>query len=133
MLQQDNSDDYVIATGESHSVREFVNVAFSHAGIELEWQGKGLEEKGIVKSLTSASALTLSIGDANIEIDSRYFRPNEVESLLGDCSKARSKLGWEPKVRFKELTKMMVDADIKALEEMKQCQDIIRKLPNNKR
>ena len=108
MLQQDKPDDYVIATGESHSVREFVNVAFSHAGIDLEWQGKGLEEKGIVKSLTSASALTLSIGDAIIEIDSRYFRPNEVEFLLGDCSKARKRLGWEPKVKFKELTRMMV-------------------------
>jgi len=67
-----------------------------------------------------------------IEIDSRYFRPLEVEYLLGDASKARKKLGWEPKVKFKELVKIMVDADLKNLQEMKQCQDVIRKLSNNK-
>jgi GDPmannose 4,6-dehydratase len=133
MLQQDQPDDYLIATGESHSVREFVNLAFSHAGIEIEWKGKGIEEKGVVKSLSSALTSTLSIGDALIEIDSRYFRPTEVESLLGDATKARERLGWKAKVKFNELTRMMVDADLKALEEMKQCQDVIRKLSNNKR
>jgi GDPmannose 4,6-dehydratase len=74
----------------------------------------------------------LSIGDAIIEIDPRYFRPLEVEFLQGDASKARKKLGWEPKVRFKDLVRMMVDADIKGLEEMKRCQDVIRKLSNDK-
>jgi GDPmannose 4,6-dehydratase len=74
----------------------------------------------------------LNLGDVLVEIDRRYFRPTEVESLLGDASKAREKLGWEPKVRFKELVRMMVDADIKNLEELKQCQDVIRKLSNNK-
>jgi GDPmannose 4,6-dehydratase len=74
----------------------------------------------------------LNVGDVLIEIDSRYFRPLEVESLQGDASKARNKLKWEPKVRFKELVRIMVDADIKNLEEMKQCQDVIRKLSNNK-
>jgi GDPmannose 4,6-dehydratase len=135
MLQQGEPDDYVIATGETHSVREFVDLAFHHAGIEIEWKGNGVDEKGFVKSLTSnLQPLTssLSIGDAIIEIDPRYFRPLEVESLQGDASKARKKLGWEPKVRFKELVRMMVDADIKGLEEMKQCQDVIRKLSNNK-
>jgi len=106
MLQQGEPDDYVIATGETHSVREFVNLAFSHAGIEIEWRGNGSDEKGVVKSFASTlQPLTsnLNVGDVLIEIDPRYLRPLEVESLQGDASKARKKLGWEPKVRFKEL------------------------------
>ena len=135
MLQQGEPDDYVIATGETHSVREFVNLAFRHAGVEIEWRGNGSDEKGVVKSFASTlQPLTsnLNVGDVLIEIDPRYLRPLEVESLQGDASKARKKLGWEPKVRFEELVRMMVDADIKGLEEMKQCQDVIRKLSNNK-
>jgi GDPmannose 4,6-dehydratase len=160
MLQQDQPEDYVIATGESHSVREFANVAFQHAGIELEWKGKGVDEKGIVRSLTSSSTSscgsdssaltsscgsdsstlastltstsTLQVGDVLIEVDSRYFRPTEVEFLSGDATKARRQLGWVPKVKFAELVKMMVDTDIKNLEELRQCQDVIRKLSNNK-
>jgi GDPmannose 4,6-dehydratase len=134
MLQQYQPEDYVIATGESHSVREFANLAFQHAGIEIEWQGKGIEEQGTVRSLSSSltSPSVLSIGDTIIEIDPRYFRPTEVEFLLGDASKAREQLGWEPKVRFEELVRMMVDSDIKNLEELKQCQDVIRKLANDK-
>jgi GDPmannose 4,6-dehydratase len=151
MLQQGEPDDYVIATGETHSVREFINLAFTHAGIEIEWKGTGVSEKGVVKSFASnlypqssnglssrASNLqpltsNLRIGDAIIEIDPRYFRPLEVEFLQGDASKAKKKLKWEPKVKFKELVKIMVEADIKNLEEMKQCQDVIRKLSNNKK
>lgn len=142
MLQQDKPDDYVIATGETHSVKEFVNLAFDHAGIEIEWKGSGADEKGFVKSLASSLQLltsnlqpptsTLNVGDVLIEIDSRYLRPLDVEFLQGDASKARKKLGWEPKARFKELVRMMVDADIKDLEEMRRCQDVIRKLSNNK-
>ena len=145
MLQQDKPNDYVIATGETHSVREFVNLAFSHAGIEIEWKGSGINEKGVIRSLspsfrstlTSSStfsklASNLRIGDAIIEIDPRYFRPLEVEFLQGDASKAKKKLKWEPKVKFKELLKIMVDSDIKDLEEMRRCQDVIRKLSNNK-
>lgn len=150
MLQQNEPDDYVIATGETHTVREFVNSAFKHAGIELEWKGTGVSEKGVVKSFASnlypqssnrlssrASNLqpltsNLNVGDVLIEIDPRYFRPLEVEFLQGDASKAKKKLNWEPKVKFKELVKIMVEADIKNLEEMKQCQDVIRKLSNNK-
>ena len=146
MLQQEEPDDYVIATGETHSVREFVNLAFYHAGIELEWKGSDISEKGVVKIFASnlypqssnrvashASNLqpptsNLHVGDVLIEIDPRYFRPLEVEFLQGDASKARKKLKWEPKVKFKELVKIMVDADIKNLEEMKQCQDVIRRL-----
>ncbi|MBT9148181.1 MAG: GDP-mannose 4,6-dehydratase [Syntrophomonadaceae bacterium] len=110
MLQQDEPDDYVIGTGESHTVREFVEHAFKYAGIEIEWKGSGTEEKGIIRSLISAS--TLSIGDAIVEIDPRYFRPTEVDFLLADASKAKKKLGWEPKITFKELVKIMVDADM---------------------
>jgi len=151
MLQQGKPDDYVIATGETHSVREFVNLAFSHAGIELEWVGSGPNEKGIVKSFASnlqplssnglpphASNLkpqssSLRLGEAIIEIDPRYLRPLEVEFLKGDASKAKKKLKWEPRVKFKDLVRMMVDADIKELEEMRRCQDVIRKLSNNKK
>lgn len=135
MLQQQEPDDYVVATGESHSVREFVNLAFSHAGIELEWKGNGIGQKGIIRSLSSTLTLssTLSIGDAIIEIDSRYLRPLEIELLQGDASKAMKKLGWKPKVRFEELVEIMVDSDIKDLEEMRRCQDVIRKLSNNKK
>jgi GDPmannose 4,6-dehydratase len=122
VLQQNEPEDYVIATGETHSVREFVDLSFEHAGIEIEWQGHGLEEKGIVRSLASnlqppTSGLqpltsNLRIGDAIIEIDQRYFRPTEVEVLIGDASKAKRDLGWKPKVKFKELVKIMVDADL---------------------
>jgi len=134
MLQQDEPDDYVIATGETHSVREFVELAFSHAGMEIEWKGTGINEKGILKSISSDSYSTngdLKTGDVLIEIDSRYLRPLEVEFLQGNAEKARKKLNWEPKVRFKELVQIMVDADIKYLEELKQCRDIIRKISNN--
>jgi GDPmannose 4,6-dehydratase len=132
MLQQKEPDDYVIATGETHSVKEFVNLAFAHAGIEIEWKVKGASEKGIIRSLTSALTSALKVGDCLIEIDPRYFRPLEVEFLQGDASKAKKKLKWEPKVRFKEMVKIMVDSDIKDLEEMRQCQDVIRKLSKNK-
>ena len=136
MLQQDRPDDYVIATGETHSVREFVNLAFSYAGIELEWVGSGPNEKGVIKSYASSlnpPTSNLRIGDAIIEIDPRYFRPLEVEFLQGDASKAKKRLGWEPRVKFSELVKIMVEAELKNLEEMKQCQDVIRKLSNNKK
>ncbi len=119
MLQQDSPEDFVIATGESHSVREFVDLAFAHAGIEIEWRGQGLNEKGIVRSLASSIHLlnsNLKVGDALIEMDLRYFRPAEVENLLGDASKARAKLGWAPKILFKDLVKVMVDSDLKELE-----------------
>jgi len=141
MLQHNEPDDYVLGTGESHSVREFVDLAFNHAGIELEWKGNGINEKGIIRSLVSshspstltlASASSLKVGDILVEIDPRYFRPTEVEFLQCDPSKAREKLGWKAKVKFKDLVQMMVDADIKALEELKQCRDVIRKLTNNK-
>jgi GDPmannose 4,6-dehydratase len=105
ILQQNEPDDYVLATGESHSVREFVEKAFAHIGRTIVWQGSGVAEKGIDKSS----------GEVLVEIDSRYFRPTEVDALLGDPSKARARLGWWHRTKFDELVKEMVDADIVAI------------------
>ncbi|WP_158907799.1 GDP-mannose 4,6-dehydratase [Rectinema subterraneum] len=102
MLQQDKPDDYVIATGVTTSVRDFITMAFKEVGIELEWAGKGVDEKGI----DSASGKVL------VEIDPRYFRPAEVDLLIGDPSKAIAKLGWKPAITLPELVKMMVQADL---------------------
>lgn len=163
MLQQDSPDDFVIGTGESHSVREFCELAFSEAGIELEWRGTGANEVGLIKSIsqdipcfrasvmpdlsgeilmeTDASILKPSphtvtmlhphTGDEVVALDPRYLRPTEVESLLADPSKAKNKLGWEPKVTFGELVRIMVAADLKAIKDLHQCQDVIRKIMNN--
>lgn len=129
MLQQDSPDDFAIGTGESHSVREFCQLAFKEAGIQLEWRGSGIEEVGVVAS--SAKSLPPRLGDVVIAIDPRYFRPTEVEFLLADISRARKEIGWEPKVTFEEVVQIMVSADIKALEELRQCQDVIRQIMNN--
>jgi len=102
MLQQDQPDDYVIATGEAHSVREFVELAFQHAGIDIIWKGKGIDEKGIEKKT----------GKEILVISPKFFRPAEVEFLIGDYSKAKEKLGWQPKTNFNELVKIMIEADI---------------------
>ena len=119
ILQQDEPDDYVIGIGESHSVKEFVELAFDYSGIKLEWKGEGIDEKGIVYSLNPHLNLSdtpvfsnLKAGDVLVEIDPRYFRPAEVDHLLADASRAKKKLGWQPKVAFKELVKIMVDADM---------------------
>lgn len=104
ILQQEQPDDFVIATGEYHTVREFATLAFHHAGIEIEWKGTGLEEQGIDKAT----------GKILIEVDPKYFRPAEVEQLLGDPSKAKALLGWNPrKTTFEQLVKIMVDHDMK--------------------
>jgi len=105
ILQQDKPDDYVLATGESHSVREFVEKAFAHVGRTVEWRGSGVEEKGIDRAT----------GEVLVEIDPRYFRPTEVDALLGDPSKARRVLGWHHKTSFDELVKDMVEADMAAI------------------
>lgn len=102
MLQQQIPDDFVIATGTQYSVREFCELAFKEVGIELEWSGNGSEEKGIDKKT----------GKTLIEVDKNYYRPTEVESLLGDPSKAKRVLGWEPEISFKELVKEMMQSDI---------------------
>ena len=102
MLQQDKPDDFVMATGVTVTVRDFITMSFKESGINLSWEGKGIEEKGI----NNADGKTL------IEIDPCYFRPAEVELLIGDPSKAKAKLGWQPKVQLPELVKMMMDHDI---------------------
>jgi GDPmannose 4,6-dehydratase len=102
ILQQDEPDDYVLATGESHSVREFVEKAFAHIGRAIVWRGSGVEEKGIDKST----------GKVLVEVDPRYFRPTEVDALLGDASKAHAKLGWRHKTSFDTLVADMVQADM---------------------
>lgn len=106
MLQADTAEDFVIATGETHTVREFVEAAFSGVGIHLEWRGEGRDEKGI----------DAATGKRLVQIDPRYFRPSEVDILLGDPSKAKRILGWEPIVRFRELAMMMVKADLEGAE-----------------
>ena len=135
MLQQDNPDDFVIGTGESHSVREFCELAFREAGIEIEWKGSGTEEVGIFAGLSDSLSLPaagcpLPVGATVVAIDPRYFRPTEVEFLLADVAKARETLGWEAKITFKELVGIMVAADLRALEELRQCQDVIRQIMN---
>lgn len=115
MLQQEEPDDYVVGTGESHSVKEFVEKAFSYAGVELEWKGQSAEEKGIVRSVDRKWSNVLKPGDIIIEIDPKYFRPTEVEHLQADISKAVKKLGWQPRTTFEELVMIMVDYDMKRL------------------
>ena len=104
ILQQPEPDDYVIATGEYHTVREFCTLAFHYAGIELDWQGEGINEKGIDRAT----------GRVLVEVDPKYFRPAEVEQLLGDPTKAKEKLGWNPhKTSFDQLVRLMVEYDMK--------------------
>jgi GDPmannose 4,6-dehydratase len=101
MLQQDAPDDFVVATGKQYSVRQFVERSAAQLGMRISWQGKGIEEQGI--DTNSARAI--------IKVDSRYFRPAEVETLLGDAGKARRQLGWQPQIEFDELVREMVAAD----------------------
>jgi len=105
MLQQAQPEDFVIATGEQHSVREFVEAVCEQLGIKLTWRGKGVDEKGYDAR-----------GNALVAVDPRYFRPTEVDSLLGDASAARTKLGWAPKVSFRELVSEMVQEDFKSAQ-----------------
>lgn len=138
MLQHHVPDDFVVATGESHSVREFCEAAFQEAGMEIEWRGSGVEEVGILSSVVERDdggadlgpglALAAREGSVVVRIDPRYFRPTEVESLCGDASKAREALGWRPSVSFRELVRIMVRADTEALAELHRCQDVMRRI-----
>ncbi|QTC40410.1 GDP-mannose 4,6-dehydratase [Bacillus sp. V3] len=115
ILQHDKPEDFVIATGEMHTVREFVELAFKHVGIEVEWSGQGIEEKGINKAT----------GEVIIDVDPKFFRPAEVDQLLGDPTKARTLLGWNPtKTSFEELVAIMVREDMKKVEK----EDKIKKM-----
>ncbi|MBX6420055.1 MAG: GDP-mannose 4,6-dehydratase [Sinobacteraceae bacterium] len=111
MLQQDQPDDYVIASGVQHSVREFVQAAGQELDMRIEWEGRGLEEKGYDRKT----------GACIVSVDPRYFRPTEVETLLGDATKARTRLGWQPRVTFTELVREMVQEDLKAAERDELC------------
>jgi len=110
ILQHDEPDDFVLATGESHSVREFVEAAFARVGRTIVWRGTGQDELGV----------DMASGDVLVRVDRRYFRPTDVQSLLGDASKARKELGWRPTITFVDLVAEMVQADLRRLEsEMK--------------
>jgi GDPmannose 4,6-dehydratase len=105
MLQQQQAEDYVIATGEQYSVRQFVEAACKEIGVKLAWKGEGVDEKGYDE-----------LGRCVVAVDPRYFRPTEVETLLGDASKARQKLGWKPRIKFTDLVAEMMREDLKAAE-----------------
>lgn len=133
ILQQDRPDDYVIATGESHSVRELVELAFREIGLEIEWKGNGVDEVGIVRSYEfrdtsdglggSGSGQEIKEGDVVVEVDPRYFRPTEVDSLLGDASKAKEELGWEPRMSFHEMVTQMVREDLEEASRDQLCKE----------
>ena len=108
ILQQDKPGDYVLATNETHTVREFVELAFREVGVEVEWKGAGVDEKGYCRKT----------GKLLVEVNPRYFRPAEVEFLWGDASKAERELGWKRKVDFKGLVSMMVDSDMREIANM---------------
>ncbi len=112
MLQQDKPEDFVIATGEQHSVREFVTVAAKEVGIEIDWRGEGVDEKGYDQD-----------GKCIVQVDPRYFRPAEVETLLGDPSKAKNKLGWVPQISFQELVTEMMQADMESAKRDALCRE----------
>lgn len=106
MLQQEKPDDYVVATGEMHTVREFIEKSFGHVGRSIEWRGRGVDEIGI----------DTSTGKTVVRIDPRYFRPSEVEQLLGDPAKAMRQLGWVPEVKFEQLVELMTEGDLRLLD-----------------
>ncbi len=135
MLQQEKPEDFVIATGEQHSVREFVDHAANVIGITLRWEGTGVQERGIIKKVRSEGSglcekrrqlsphsSSPKPGDVIVRVDSRYFRPTEVETLLGDPSNAKNRLGWEPKITFEELVKEMVCSDLEEAQKDALCE-----------
>ncbi|HCA3405343.1 TPA: GDP-mannose 4,6-dehydratase [Salmonella enterica subsp. salamae serovar 35:g,m,s,t:-] len=112
MLQQETPEDFVIATGVQYSVRDFVTMAAEQVGIELVFEGEGINEKGIVASVNGIDAKAVKVGDVIISVDPRYFRPAEVETLLGDPTNAHKKLGWSPEITVREMVKEMVSSDL---------------------
>ena len=116
MLQHDEPVDFVIASGEQHSVRDFVDAAAGSMGLELEWTGQGPQEQGVV-ARCERDNLNFRAGDVVVQIDPRYYRPTEVETLLGDASLARETLGWAPRISFEDLVREMVDSDLRIARE----------------
>jgi len=122
MLQQDTPDDFVIATGEQHSVRDFVNAAAGELGVIMRWEGTGVDEIGIITTIPAGTdSNAMKIGDTIVRVDPRYFRPTEVETLLGDPSKAKEKLGWVPKTTFVELVAEMMRYDLEEARRDELC------------
>ena len=117
ILQQDKPEDYVIATGVTTEIREFIRMAFAQVGVEIEYKGSGVDEKGYVKSCTND--FSFKVGQEILAIDPRYFRPTEVDLLIGDPTKAMTKLGWKPKYDVSMLCKEMVEADLELFRKEK--------------
>jgi GDPmannose 4,6-dehydratase len=115
ILQADEAEDWVIATGKTTTVRDFVKMCFSHVGVQLEFRGEGASEKGFIKSCNNAK-YQLEIGQEVIAVDEKYFRPTEVDLLIGDATKAREKLGWVPKYDLVALVEDMMSSDINLME-----------------
>ena len=122
MLQQDTPEDFVIASGEQHSVRDFVETAAQELGFSIAWSGNGEKEVGVVSEVNTDD-LVLQLGQQIVAIDPRYFRPTEVETLLGDPTKAKTELGWEPQISFSELVREMVEKDMNLAKRDKLCSD----------
>jgi GDPmannose 4,6-dehydratase len=126
MLQQEAPDDFVIATGVQHSVRQFVEIAAAHLGITLAWDGTGVNEKGLVEAVDSnkagGSIANLTAGDVIVRVDPMYFRPAEVDTLLGNPAKAKSELGWQPRISFEDMVKEMISYDMKEANRDAFCQ-----------
>ena len=123
MLQQDAPEDFVIASGEQHSVRDFVNAAAAELKITILWEGSGLDEVGTIESLPDEYTGKITKGDVVVRVDSRYFRPTEVETLLGDPRKAKEKLGWEPETTFAELVAEMMRCDLEEAKKDELCKN----------
>ena len=117
MLQQDKPEDFVIATGVQYSVRQFITWSAAHLGLELDFIGTGVEEQAVIKSITGDKAPALKVGDVIVRVDPRYFRPAEVETLLGDPTKAKTKLGWTPQITVQEMCEEMVAHDLKEAQQ----------------
>lgn len=122
ILQADEPEDWVIATGKTTSVRDFVRMAFSEVGIELEFKGEGVDEKAFVKSCSNQD-FQLEIGKEVLNVDPKYFRPTEVDLLIGDASKAKHKLGWEPEYTLNDLVKDMMQSDVKLMQKEQYLKD----------
>ncbi len=131
MLQQDQAEDFVVATGEQHSIREFVELAAAEAGISLHWEGEGVNEIGIVDRADAELAPAVQAGQTLVSVDPRYFRPAEVESLLGDPAKAKRVLGWQPEISFADLVREMMAADRELASKEALVQKAGYKIPNH--
>jgi GDPmannose 4,6-dehydratase len=118
MLQQEYPEDFVIATGVQHSVRQFISWSAAELGITLRFEGEDINEYAVVEKIEGTDAPSLKVGDVIVKIDPRYFRPTEVETLLGDPSKAKDKLGWEPEIKAQQMCKEMVLSDLQEAQRL---------------